>query len=135
MNVFLPFAVAILWGVSAQSALAYGNSGSGTGCHKPTFSSFQPAVNKYTQAFREFSFVTSSNVAPTSIEVSISAGSGKYHFTAKDLEITQQKNGQYEVKGKTDRVLEHGFVRIDVNAHTVGHASCHGSGGVLVRIY
>lgn len=115
-----------------DSAFAYGSGSSSSNCVKPTFSEFQPAANKYLQSFREFSFVTSSNTTPTSIEVNISAGQMKQHLSAKELEITPKKNGQLEVSGKLDRPFQHGFVRISVTAHS--KPGCEKTDGHLIRV-
>ena len=127
------FTALILLSVCATAAQAYGGGESSNHCDKPVFSDFQPAPNKYTQSFSEFSFIASANTTPTSIEVNISAGTAKYHFPAKELEITQQRSGRFEVKGKMERPLEHGFVRISASAHS--KPSCTHTDGLLVRIH
>jgi hypothetical protein len=66
--------VAIMLCLQAHNVYAYGSSSSSSSCDKPSFSEFQPAPNKYLQTFREFSFITSANTAPSSVEVSISFG-------------------------------------------------------------
>jgi hypothetical protein len=123
---------ALILSLQAPHVYAYGSSSSSSGCDKPSFSDFEPAPNKYLQSFREFSFVTSSNTAPTSIEVNISFGELKQHFTAKQLEITPQKSGRLSVKGKADKPLEHGFIRISVKAHS--KPGCEKTDGYLLRV-
>jgi|APLak6261667961_1056064.scaffolds.fasta_scaffold21664_2 uncharacterized alpha/beta hydrolase family protein len=123
---------AILLSLSANAVYAYGSGQSSSSCDKPVFSEFQPATNKYTQSLSEFSFVTSSNTTPASINVNVSAGANKYHFSSKELQITPQKNGHLEVKGKLDRPIEHGFVRISITAHI--KPGCDKTDGYLVRI-
>ncbi len=124
---------AICLSLSINVAHAYNSNQSSTHCEKPTFSEFQPATNKYTQSFTEFSFVASSNTVPTSINVNVSAGELKYHFTSKDLQITPRKNGQLEVKGKLPRPIEHGFARVSMMGHI--KPGCDKSDGYLIRIY
>lgn len=132
MKAFYLIGTAILLSLNSSLALAYGDGQSATGCHKPIFTEYQPATNKYTQSFREFSVVASSNTTPGSIEANVSIGEIKFHFANKDLTITQRKNGQYEVKGKLDRIVEHGFARVGFGAHS--RPGCHHSDGILVRI-
>lgn len=133
MNVFRAIASILSLSLLSNVAFAYGSGNTAThGCHKPVFTEYQPATNKYTQSFREFSLVASSNTAPTSIEVNVSIGSAKFHFANKDLVIIPRMNGQYEVKGKLDRIVEHGFARISVSAHS--RPECHHTDGYLVRI-
>jgi len=126
-------AATLLLCMNNATAYAYGSSSSSSSCHKPTFSEFQPATNKYLQTFRDFSFVASSNATASSVEVTISAGKIKYHFTAKDLQITPRKSGQLEVKGKLDRDFQHGFARISVTAHS--KPGCEGTDGRLIRVH
>ncbi len=125
-------AMTLLLGMNMNTAYAYGSGSSSNACHKPTFSEFQPAANKYLQSFREFSFVASSNTVANSIEVNISVGQNKHHFTAKELEITPRRSGQLEVSGKLDRPFQHGFVRISVKAHS--KPGCEHSDGYLIRV-
>ena len=133
MTTFCKVSAIILLGLSVNTAHAYGsNHGSGH-CDKPVFSEFQPAVNKYLQSFSEFSFVASSNTSPTSINVNVSVGDNKYHFTSKELQITPQKSGRLEVKGKMDRPVEHGFARLSVTAHS--KPGCENTDGLLIRIH
>ena len=124
--------VAMILSLQAHNVYAYGSSSSSSSCDKPSFSEFQPAPNKYLQSFREFSFITSANTAPSSVEVSISFGEFKEHFTAKQLEITTQKSGRLEVSGKVDKPLEHGFVRVSIKAHS--KPGCEKTDGYLLRI-
>ncbi|QPK63199.1 hypothetical protein IVG45_20725 [Methylomonas sp. LL1] len=123
---------AVLLSLQIDAAHAYGSGSSSSSCVKPTFSEFQPATNKYLQSFREFSFVASSNTVPTSVEVNISTGQTKEHFSAKQLEITPQKSGRLEVTGKLDRPFQHGFVRISVTAHS--KPGCEKTDGYLIRV-
>lgn len=116
-----------------NTAYAYSSNQGSHSCEKPIFSQFKPAVNKYTQSFSEFSFQTSANTVPTSINVNISVGTNKYHFTSKELDITTLNNGHLEVKGKMDRPVEHGFARLSVTAHI--KPSCDVTDGILIRIY
>lgn len=124
---------AILFSLSANVVHAYGSNQSSSHCDKPIFSEFQPATNKYTQSFSEFSLLASSNTSPTSISVNVSAGDIKYHFTAKELQIKPSKNGHLEVKGKLVRPIEHGFARVSVTAHS--KPGCDKTDGYLVRIH
>ena len=125
-------AATLLLCMNLETAFAYGSSSSSSSCHKPTFSEFQPATNKYLQSFREFSFVASSNTTATSIEVTVSTGKNKHHFTAKELDITPRRSGQLEVKGKLNRDFQHGFARISVTAHS--KPGCEGTDGRLIRV-
>lgn len=124
--------IAILLCLQFETAFAYGSSSSSSSCKKPSFSEFKPAANKYLQSFREFSFTASANTSPNSIEVNISAGGIKEHFTAKQLEITPQTNGQLGVKGKLNKPFQHGFARISVTAHS--KPGCDHSDGYLLRV-
>ena len=125
-------AVTLLLCMNIETAYAYGSSSSSSSCHKPSFSEFQPAANKYLQSFREFSFVTSANTTASSVEVNISTGKIKHHFTAKELDITPRRSGQLEVKGKLDRDFQHGFARISVTAHS--KPGCNNTDGYLIRV-
>jgi len=122
----------LLVGSLPGQVLAYGSGSSSVRCDKPEFSNFDPAANKYVQQFQDFSFVASANTTPASIEVNISAGTNKYHFNAKQLVITQQRSGRFEVSGKLDRPFQHGFVRLSVTAHT--KPSCVHTDGYLIRV-
>ncbi len=123
---------AFLLCATIDTAYAYGSSSGSSSCHKPVFSEFKPAANKYLQSFREFSFVASSDTTPASIEVNISAGQLKRHFSAKELDITPRKSGQLEVKGKLDRPFQHGFARISAKAHS--KPGCEHTDGYLIRV-
>lgn len=122
----------LLLNLNIDTASAYGSASSSSSCHKPSFSEFTPAANKYLQSFREFSFVASSNTAPTSVEVNISTGQVKHHFSAKELQITARKSGQLEVSGKLDRPFQHGFARISITAHS--KPGCEKTDGYLIRV-
>lgn len=126
-------AIAILLCLSGTAAHAYGSSSSSQHCDKPVFSDFQPATNKYLQSFSEFSLVASANTTFTSIVVNVSAGETKYHFTHKELQITQQPSGRMEIKGKVDRPIEGGFARVSITAHS--KPGCEKTDGFLVRIH
>ena len=132
MKPYYLISFALLTWVNIDTAYAYGSSSGSSSCHKPVFTEFKPAANKYLQSFREFSFVASSNTAPTSIEVNISAGRVKHHFNAKELEITPRKSGQLEVNGKLNRPFQHGFARISVTAHS--KPGCKKTDGYLIRV-
>ncbi|TPQ29067.1 hypothetical protein ACH518_18690 [Methylomonas sp. HW2-6] len=132
MTTIFRLTAALLLSLGADSVYAYGSSQSSSHCDKPAFSEFQPAANKYLQTFQEFSLSASANTTPTSIVVHVSAGDIKYEYTAKELYISQHKSGRYEVRGKIDRPIEHGFVRISVTAHS--KPSCEKTDGYLVRI-
>ncbi|MCQ8102879.1 hypothetical protein NP590_02075 [Methylomonas sp. SURF-2] len=123
---------AAAFSLRTDAVFAYGSSSSSASCDKPTFSEFQPAVNKYIQSFREFAFVASSNTSPSSIEVNISAGQIKEHFSAKQLEITPQPSGRLMVKGKINKPFQHGFVRLSATAHS--KPGCEKTDGVLLRV-
>lgn len=123
---------ALLLSLHFDAAFAYGSSSSSSSCDKPSYSDFKPSANKYLQSFREFSFVASSNTSPSSIEVNISAGSLKQHFSAKELEITPQKSGRLDVKGKLDKPYQHGFARISVTAHS--KPGCEKTDGYLIKV-
>jgi hypothetical protein len=136
MNKWYSMAVAALLGLNLNVAQAYnGEHSTGSSCKKPIFSQFQPAVNKYLQSFSEFSFVVSDNTSPTSIVVNITFGESevKYQYTSKQLSITPAKNGHLLVKGKIERPMEHGFVRISTTAHS--KPGCEHTEGYLIRIY
>lgn len=133
MHTTLKIAAAALLIVGSQAAHAYGSSPSSGHCEKPVFSEFQPATNKYLQSFNEFSFLASSNTTAKSIEISVSAGSIKYHLTYKDLEIDTQKSGRYEVSGKLPRPIEQGFARVSITAHS--KPGCERTEGYLIRIH
>ena len=119
--------------LSLSSAYAYNGSGSSHSCDRPIFSEFQPAPNKYNQSFSEFSFVASSNTTPTSINVEVSMGGPKIHFSPKELIITTRATGQFEVRGRLDRAVERGFARVSVVAHS--KPNCEKTDGFLVRIH
>lgn len=123
---------AVMLSLPMDSALAYGSSSSSSSCDKPKFSEFKPNANTYLQSFREFSFVASSNTTASSIEVNISAGKIKEHFSAKQLEITPQKSGRLEVKGKLDKPFQHGPARISVKAHS--KPGCEKTDGFLIKV-
>lgn len=124
---------ALCLGLWVSASHAYGSQQSAGHCEKPTFSDFQPAPNKYTQSFLEFSFVASSHTVPASISVNVSAGELKYQFTAKELQIKPRQNGQLEVRGKLPRPIEHGFARVSMTGHV--KPGCDKTDGYLVRIY
>lgn len=124
---------AICLTLSVNAAHAYNAQQSASHCEKPTFSEFQPATNKYTQSFIEFSFVASAHTVPSSLSANVSAGELKYHFTAKELQIEQRANGQLEVRGKLPRPIEHGFARVSMTGHV--KPGCDKTEGYLVRIY
>lgn len=132
MKHLLKTAAALILCLSVNTAYAYGGSSSSSSCEKPSFSEFQPSANKYLQNLREFSFVSSSNTTPSSIEVNVSAGQYKEHITAKQLEITPQPSGRLEVKGKLNQPFQHGFARISVTAHS--KPGCDKTDGFLVRV-
>lgn len=132
MKHLLKTAAALILCLSVNTAYAYGGSSSSSSCEKPSFSEFQPSANKYLQNLREFSFVSSSNTTPSSIEVNVSAGQYKEHITAKQLEITPQSSGRLEVKGKLNQPFQHGFARISVTAHS--KPGCDKTDGFLVRV-
>lgn len=132
MNTLTRLTVAACCVFSLSSAHAY-NSGQGSSsCDKPIFSEFQPAANKYTQSLSEFSMMASANTVPSSVHVTITYGQNQFDFPAKELDITVQKSGRLEIKGKLDRPLEHGFARISVTAHS--KPNCEKTDGFLVRI-
>lgn len=128
---FLTIAV-ILLSLPMDYALAYGNSSSSSSCAKPSYSEFNPTANESLQSLSEFSFVVSSNTTASSIEVNISAGSFKKHFSAKELDITQQRSGRLTVKGKLDKPLEQGYARISVTAHS--KPGCEKTDGYLIKL-
>ncbi len=132
MKYRLQITTAILLGLAVDTVHAYGSDSSSGSCEKPSFSEFQPSTNKYLQNLSEFSFVASSNTTPSSIEVNISAGQIKEHIGAKQLEITPQKSGRLEVKGKLNRPFQHGFARISITAHS--KPGCDKTDGFLVRV-
>jgi len=132
MTTLFRITTAAILSLSANAAHAYGSDQSSHHCEKPMFSEFQPAPNKYLQSFSEFSLVASANTAPTSIVINVSAGETKYHFTSKELQITPQKSGRLEIKGKMDRPIEHGFIRLSVTAHS--KPTCEKTEGYLIRI-
>jgi len=124
--------VAVMLSLPMDSVLAYGSSSSSSNCDKPKYSEFKPNANTYLQSFREFSFVASSNTTANSIEVNISAGAFKEHFSAKELEITPQKSGRMEVKGKLNKPFQHGHARISVTAHS--KPGCESTDGYLIKV-
>lgn len=124
--------VMLLLCLNADTVFAYGSSSSSSSCHKPRFSKFTPAANQELQSFSEFSFVASSNTVAASIEVNISAGGIKHHFSAKELEIIPKNSGQLEIKGKLDTPYEQGFARISVSAHS--KPECKQTDGYLVKV-
>ncbi|WP_150049182.1 MULTISPECIES: hypothetical protein [Methylomonas] len=132
MKKFSGLLMGLLIGALPGQVLAYGSGSGSVRCDKPEFSNFDPAANKYVQQFREFSFVASANTTPASIEVNVSAGTNKYHFNAKQLVITPQRSGRFEVSGKLDRPFQHGFVRLSVTAHT--KPNCIHTDGYLIRV-
>ncbi len=132
MTTIFRLTAALLFSLSADSVYAYGSGQSSSHCDKPAFSEFQPAPNKYLQSFQEFSLSASANTTPASIVVHVSAGDIKYEYTAKELYISQHKSGRYDIRGKIERPIEHGFVRISVTAHS--KPGCEKTDGFLVRI-
>lgn len=132
MKPYYLMAVTLFVAMHIDHAYAYGSGSSSNSCHKPQFSEFQPAANKYLQSLREFSFVASSNTVASSIEVNVSIGQTKQHFSAKELEITPRRSGQLEVSGKLDRPFQHGFARISVTAHS--KPGCEHTEGYLIRV-
>ena len=124
---------AVALSISLNAAYAYNNTGATHSCDRPIFSEFQPSPNKYNQSFSEFSLVASANTTPTSINVEVSLGGPKIHFSPKELIITTRATGQFEVRGKLDRPVEHGFARVSVTAHS--KPGCEKSDGFLVRIH
>lgn len=118
--------------LNTDTVFAYGSSSSSSSCHKPRFSKFIPAANQELPSFSEFSFVASSNTVATSIEVNISAGESKHHFSAKELEIIPKNSGQLQINGKLDAPYEHGFVRISVTAHS--KPGCKQTDGYLIKL-
>lgn len=133
MTTLFRIAAATLLSLSANAAQAYGGSQSSHHCDKPVFSEFQPAANKYLQSFTEFSLNASANTTLTSVVINVSAGETKYHFTAKELQITQQPSGRLEIKGKVARPIEHGFARLSITAHS--KPGCETTDGYLIRIH
>lgn len=132
MNTFTKITVAICLLLNFNTTYAY-NSGQGSSsCDKPVFSEFQPAANKYTQSLSEFSMMASANTIPSSVHVTVSYGQTHFDFPAKELDITVQKSGRLEIRGKLERPLEHGFARISVTAHS--KPACEKTDGFLVRI-
>lgn len=132
MNTLTKLTIVACCLLSINTAHAY-NSGQGSSsCDKPMFSEFQPAANKYTQSLSEFSMMASANAVPSSVHVTVSYGQNQFDFPAKELDITVQKSGRLEIKGKLDRPLEHGFARISVTAHS--KPTCEKTDGFLVRI-
>ncbi len=126
-------AAALLLCLGCSSAYAYNSSQGSHSCDKPVYSDFQPSPSKYTQSFSEFSFVVSSNTNPHSIHVEISTGGGKIVFTPNDLVINNRANGQFEVRGRLDRAMEHGFARVNITAHS--KPNCEKTDGFLVRVH
>jgi hypothetical protein len=129
-------AATVLLSLNLNTAQAIGGEHStGSSCVKPIFSQIQPALNKYLQSFSEFSFVTTENTSPTSIVVTVTFGESdiKYIFTSKELSIKALKNGHLIVKGKIDRPMEHGFVRLSMSAHS--KPGCEHTEGYLLRVY
>jgi hypothetical protein len=126
-------AVALLLGFGWSTAQAYNSNQSSHSCDKPMYFDYQPSPSKYNQSFSEFSFVASSNTNPHSINVEISVGGGKILFTPQDLIITNRANGQFEVHGKLDRAMEHGFARINITSHS--KPNCEKTDGFLVRVH
>lgn len=126
---------AILLFSGMNSAFAYGTSKSTHSCDKPLFSAFQPAANKYLQSFSEFSFITTGNAVESSIAIHLSfnGSENKMEFDSKELQITKLKNGHLVIKGKLDKPFEHGFVRIDMYAHS--KPGCETHEGYLARVY
>ena len=123
----------LLLSLSVNNAHAYNKNQGSSSCEKPIFSEYQPAGNKYTQSFGSFSFIASSNTAPGSITVNVSAGENKFHFDAKALEIVQEKSGKFKVNGKLLRPIEHGFARVSITAHS--KPGCEHTDGYLIRIH
>lgn len=132
MSPYYLISATLLLCLNASAAFAYGSSSSSSSCHKPTFSEFTPAANKYLQSFREFSFVASSNTSASSIEVNISTGREKHHFSSKELQITPRRSGQLEVKGKLNSPFQHGFIRISATAYS--RPDCKHTDGYLIRV-
>jgi hypothetical protein len=133
MKLFLNLGSILLFSLAANTAFAYGSGSSSSHCERPLFTAFQPAPNKYTQSFNEFSIIASANTTPSSVVVHVSVGENKFEFTAKDLTIVPLKNGHLEIKGKMNRPVENGFARISVTAHS--KPGCERTDGVLLRIY
>lgn len=132
MNTLIKLTIAAYCLLSISSAQAYSSGQSSSSCDKPIFSEFQPAANKYTQSLSEFSMMASANTVPSSVHVTVSYGQNLFDFPAKELDITVQKSGRLEIKGKLERPLENGFARISVTAHS--KPNCEKTDGFLVRI-
>ena len=136
MNKWYSIAATVLFSLNLSTAQAMGGEHStGESCEKPGFSKFQPPLNKYLQSFSDFSFIATANTAPSSIIVNVTFGESdiKYRFTEKELNITTLKNGHLVVKGKIDRPMEHGFVRISAYAHS--KPGFEHTEGYLLRVY
>lgn len=133
MPCYTKIVAVICLSLSVNLAYAYGSSSSSHGCDKPVFTDFKPAVNKYLQSFDEFSIVASANTSATSIVVDLSLGENKIHFGNHDLDITTRKTGQLDIKGKLERPISGGFVRLSVTAHS--KPGCEKTDGVLIRIH
>ena len=132
MNTLTKITVAACLLLGFNTAHAYSSGQSSSSCDKPRFSEFQPAANKYTQSLSEFSMMASANTVPSSVHVTVSYGQAQFDFPAKELDITVQKSGRLEIKGKLDRPIEAGFARISVTAHS--KPNCEKTDGFLVRI-
>lgn len=133
MNFKLRSVCGLFFGLYGSLAMAYGNSSSGHHCDKPRFSSFQPAPNKYTQSFNEFSFEASANTVPTSIVVTVSVNGKQRQWKANELEIDELRSGRLEVTGKIRPALEGGFARVSIVAHS--KPGCEEHDGFLVRVH
>lgn len=133
MNFKLRSACGLFLGLYGSFALAYGNNASSHHCDKPHFSGFQPAANKYTQSFNEFSFEASANTVPSSIVVTVSVGGKQRQWTAKDLDIDELRSGRLDVAGKIRPAVEGGFARVSIVAHS--KPGCEAHDGFLVRVH
>lgn len=134
MNPLYRLSTVLLLSLPFSVAQANTNGHNTHNCDRPAFSEFQPATNKYLQSFNEFSLTASANTTPASIAITVTAaGEVKYHFSAKNLQITPQQNGRLAIKGKLDKAVEQGFARLSITAHS--KPNCEKTEGYLIRIH
>lgn len=128
------FQIGLILGLSLflNNVFAYGSGSSSKACEKPSFSKFQPTPDATVPTFSDFSFTASSNTSAPSLEVTISSGSFKQAFKAKDLTITELPNGGLAVKGQLQTPLTEGFARLNIAAKS--KRGCDKADGYLIKL-
>jgi hypothetical protein len=132
MRTYIQIGLMLLPALFTDTAYAYGSGVGSKACEKPSFSEFQPAPGSLVPFFSDFSFTASPITSAASIVVGISSGALKYAFKAKDLQIATQKNGALKVKGRLEKPLHEGFVRVSIAAQS--QSGCANADGYLLKL-